>query len=96
MRIDPKDPRPYFFLSQTQAEAGNYERAEKVLVEAQRFTSYTGEAYNMLGVARVEGGGVNSALEAQRTAIAESVADLEKSDHPHIKEFLELDRVQRV
>jgi tetratricopeptide (TPR) repeat protein len=27
-------------------------------------------AYNMLGVARVEGGGVNSALEAQRQAIA--------------------------
>jgi len=24
------------------------------------------------------------------------VADLEKSDHPHIQEFLELDRVERV
>jgi tetratricopeptide (TPR) repeat protein len=28
------------------------------------------DAYNMLGVARVEGGGINSALEAQRQAIA--------------------------
>ncbi len=28
------------------------------------------EAYNMLGMARVEGGGINSALEAQRQAIA--------------------------
>ena len=28
------------------------------------------DAYNMLGIARVEGGGVNSALEAQRDAIA--------------------------
>ena len=25
-----------------------------------------------------------------------AVADLEKSDHPHIREFLELDRVVRV
>jgi len=28
------------------------------------------DAYNMLGMARVEGGGINSALEAQREAIA--------------------------
>src|SRR5260370_7248332 len=28
------------------------------------------DAYNMLGMARVEGGGINSALEAQRQAIA--------------------------
>jgi Tfp pilus assembly protein PilF len=28
------------------------------------------DAYNMLGVARIEGGGINSALEAQRQAIA--------------------------
>jgi tetratricopeptide (TPR) repeat protein len=28
------------------------------------------DAYNMLGIARVEGGGINSALEAQREAIA--------------------------
>ncbi len=35
------------------------------------------EAYNMLGVARVEGGGNNSALEAQRQAIALSPRNLE-------------------
>lgn len=35
------------------------------------------EACNMLGVARVEGGGINSALEAQRLAIALSPRNLE-------------------
>jgi tetratricopeptide (TPR) repeat protein len=35
------------------------------------------EAFNMLGVARVEGGGNNSALEAQRQAIALSPRNLE-------------------
>lgn len=35
------------------------------------------EAYNMLGMARVEGGGINSALEAERQAIALSPRDLE-------------------
>jgi tetratricopeptide (TPR) repeat protein len=35
------------------------------------------DAYNMLGMARVEGGGINSALEAQKQAIALSPRDLE-------------------
>jgi len=35
------------------------------------------DAYNMLGVARVEGGGINSALEAQRQAIALAPRNLE-------------------
>jgi tetratricopeptide (TPR) repeat protein len=35
------------------------------------------DAYNMLGMARVEGGGVNSALEAQRQAIALAPRNLE-------------------
>jgi tetratricopeptide (TPR) repeat protein len=35
------------------------------------------DAYNMLGVARVEGGGVNSALEAQRQAIALAPRNIE-------------------
>jgi tetratricopeptide (TPR) repeat protein len=35
------------------------------------------DAYNMLGMARVEGGGINSALEAQRQAIALSPRNLE-------------------
>jgi len=35
------------------------------------------EAYNMLGVARIEGGGINSALEAQRLAISLSPRNLE-------------------
>jgi hypothetical protein len=35
------------------------------------------DAYNMLGVARVEGGGINSALEAQKQAIALSPRNLE-------------------
>jgi tetratricopeptide (TPR) repeat protein len=35
------------------------------------------EAYNMLGMARVEGGGINSALEAQRLAISLSPRNLE-------------------
>ena len=35
------------------------------------------EAYNMLGMARVEGGGINSALEAERQAIALSPRNLE-------------------
>jgi tetratricopeptide (TPR) repeat protein len=35
------------------------------------------EAYNMLGMARVEGGGINSALEAQRMAISLSPRNVE-------------------
>ncbi len=35
------------------------------------------EAYNMLGMARVEGGGINSALEAQREAISLAPRNLE-------------------
>src|SRR5882762_1286494 len=35
------------------------------------------EAYNMLGMARVEGGGINSALEAQRLAISIAPRNLE-------------------
>jgi tetratricopeptide (TPR) repeat protein len=35
------------------------------------------DAYNMLGMARIEGGGVNSALEAQRQAIALAPRNLE-------------------
>jgi tetratricopeptide (TPR) repeat protein len=35
------------------------------------------DAYNMLGVARVEGGGINSALEAQRQAITLAPRNLE-------------------
>src|SRR6202790_1430116 len=35
------------------------------------------EAYNMLGMARVEGGGINSALEAQRQAIALAPRNME-------------------
>jgi hypothetical protein len=35
------------------------------------------DAYNMLGMARVEGGGINSALEAQRQAIALAPRNLE-------------------
>jgi tetratricopeptide (TPR) repeat protein len=35
------------------------------------------DAYNMLGMARVEGGGINSALEAQRLAISLSPRNLE-------------------
>jgi len=35
------------------------------------------EAYNILGMARVEGGGINSALEAERQAIALSPRNLE-------------------
>jgi tetratricopeptide (TPR) repeat protein len=35
------------------------------------------DAYNMLGMARVEGGGINSALEAQRQAIALSPRNVE-------------------
>jgi tetratricopeptide (TPR) repeat protein len=35
------------------------------------------DAYNMLGMARVEGGGINSALEAQRQAIALAPRNME-------------------
>jgi tetratricopeptide (TPR) repeat protein len=35
------------------------------------------DAYNMLGIARLEGGGINSALEAERQAIALSPRNLE-------------------
>jgi Flp pilus assembly protein TadD len=54
MRIDPKDPRPYFLLAQTLAQGGNYERADKVLGEAQQFKQYLGEAYNNLGAIAIK------------------------------------------
>ncbi|MBI5480725.1 MAG: tetratricopeptide repeat protein [Deltaproteobacteria bacterium] len=54
MRIDPKDPRPYFLLAQTLAEGGNYDRADKVLGEAQQFKQYLGEAYNNLGAIAIK------------------------------------------
>lgn len=83
--IDPKDPWIWYYRA-----AMKYRRAQVTGHEMQGLANMMqdlraaldwypefAEAYNMLGVARIEGGGINSALEAARMAIAHSPRNLE-------------------
>jgi tetratricopeptide (TPR) repeat protein len=83
--LDPHDPWIWYYRSVLK-----YERAQATRQEMQGLANMMqdlravldwypecAEAYNMLGVARVEGGGINSALEAQRLAISLSPRNLE-------------------
>jgi len=76
--IDPRDPWIWYYRS-----ALKYQKAQATRQEMQGLANMMqdlravadwypelADAYNMLGMARVEGGGNNSALEAQRQAIA--------------------------
>ena len=83
--LDPRDPWIWYYRSVLK-----YRRAEETHQEMQGLANMMqdlravldwypefADAYNMLGMARVEGGGVNSALEAQRLAISLSPRNLE-------------------
>ena len=83
--LDPRDPWIWYYRSVLK-----YRRAEETHQEMQGLANMMqdlravldwypefADAYNMLGMARVEGGGINSALEAQRLAISLSPRNLE-------------------
>lgn len=83
--LDARDPWIWYYRSVLK-----YRRAEATHHEMQGLANMMqdlravldwypefAEAYNMLGMARVEGGGINSALEAQRLAISLSPRNLE-------------------
>jgi tetratricopeptide (TPR) repeat protein len=76
--LNPRDPWIWYYRS-----ALKYQKAQATRQEVQGLANMMqdlravvdwypelADAYNMLGIARVEGGGINSALEAQREAIA--------------------------
>lgn len=76
--LNPRDPWIWYYRS-----ALKYQKAQATRQEVQGLANMMqdlravadwypelADAYNMLGMARVEGGGINSALEAQRQAIA--------------------------
>ena len=76
--LNPRDPWIWYYRS-----ALKYQQAQSTRKEMQGLANMMqdlravadwypelADAYNMLGMARVEGGGINSALEAQREAIA--------------------------
>jgi len=83
--LNPRDPWIWYYRS-----ALKYQKAQATRQEMQGLANMMqdlravadwypelAEAYNMLGIARVEGGGVASALEAQRQAIALSPRNME-------------------
>ena len=83
--LDPRDPWIWYYRSVLK-----YRRAEETHHEMQGLANMMqdlrsvldwypefAEAYNMLGMARVEGGGINSAVESQRMAISLSPRNLE-------------------
>src|ERR1035441_1224793 len=76
--LNPRDPWIWYYRS-----ALKYQKAQATRQEMQGLANMMqdlravaewypalADVYNMLGMARVEGGGINSALEAQREAIA--------------------------
>jgi tetratricopeptide (TPR) repeat protein len=83
--LNPRDPWLWYYRS-----AMKYQKAQATRQEMQGLANMMqdlravadwypelADAYNMLGVARIEGGGFNSALEAQRQAIALSPRNVE-------------------
>jgi tetratricopeptide (TPR) repeat protein len=76
--LNPRDPWIWYYRA-----ALKYQKAQATRTEMQGLANMMqdlravadwypelADAYNMLGMARVEGGGINSALEAERQAIA--------------------------
>jgi tetratricopeptide (TPR) repeat protein len=76
--LNPRDPWIWYYRSvlkyrQAQATRQEMQGLANMMQDLRAVTDWYPEladAYNMLGMARVEGGGINSALEAQRQAIA--------------------------
>lgn len=83
--LNQRDPWTWFYrsvLKYRQAQAARHEvqGLANMMQDLRAVTDWYPEmadAYNMLGMARVEGGGINSALEAQREAIALAPRNLE-------------------
>jgi tetratricopeptide (TPR) repeat protein len=84
-QLDPKDPWPHFYSAyfkflhaqatgkETDGLANMMQDLKTVLDWSPEFAS----ADNMLGVARLEGGGLNSAMQSERAAIALSPRNLD-------------------
>jgi tetratricopeptide (TPR) repeat protein len=76
--LNPGDPWIWYYRSvlkyrQAQATRQEMRGLANMMQDLRAVTEWypdLADAYNMLGMARVEGGGINSALEAQRQAIA--------------------------
>jgi tetratricopeptide (TPR) repeat protein len=76
--LNPRDPWIWYYRSilkyrKAQAERREMQGLANMMQDLRAVADWypdLADAYNMLGVARVEGGGINSALEAQRLAIA--------------------------
>jgi tetratricopeptide (TPR) repeat protein len=76
--LNPQDPWIWYYRSAMKYQKAQATRQEmqglaNMMQDLRAVTDWYPEladAYNMLGMARVEGGGVNSALEAQRQAVA--------------------------
>ncbi|MGB8013289.1 MAG: tetratricopeptide repeat protein, partial [Terriglobales bacterium] len=83
--LNPRDPWIWYYRSvmkyrKAQATRQEMQGLANMMQDLRSVTDWypdMADAYNMLGVARVEGGGVNSALEAQRQAIALSPRNVE-------------------
>lgn len=83
--LNPRDPWIWFYRSvlkyrRAQATRQEVQGLANMMQDLRAVTDWYPEmadAYNMLGMARVEGGGINSALEAQRQAIALAPRNLE-------------------
>ena len=83
--LNPRDPWIWYYrsiLKYRQAEETHHEMQglANMMQDLRSVLDWYpefAEAYNMLGMARVEGGGINSALEAQRLAISLSPRNLE-------------------
>jgi tetratricopeptide (TPR) repeat protein len=76
--LNPRDPWIWYYRSAVKYQKAQATRQEiqglaNMMQDLRAVTDWYpdfADAYNMLGMARVEGGGINSALEAQRQAIA--------------------------
>jgi tetratricopeptide (TPR) repeat protein len=76
--LNPRDPWIWYYRSALKYQKAQATRQEmqglaNMMQDLRAVTDWypqLADAYNMLGMARVEGGGINSALEAQRQAVA--------------------------
>jgi len=83
--LNPRDPWIWYYRSVMKYQKAQATRQEmqglaNMMQDLRSVTDWYPEladAYNMLGMARVEGGGINSALEAERQAIALAPRNME-------------------
>jgi tetratricopeptide (TPR) repeat protein len=83
--LDPKDPWPHFYSAyfkfrHAQGSGKETEGLANMMQDLKTVLEWTPEfasADNMLGVARLEGGGLNSAMQSERAAIALSPRNLD-------------------